>query len=202
MNKIKTCECGNKYVASYHPNSTIPRSKKCPKCQYASVYEKSNLAQKSSDKSRTRKKSKSFDFYTTTAWKWFSHYTLLYYANSDLVVFCATSGKPMLITSKECHCGHYVKVRDMNNTNYSVALNFHNVGPQSHRDNTHGGGRQDLMREWLVKQHGEEAIQEVERLKKFPQRPDSNWLKENSDKYRIMFHQLCKDRGIVNPWRC
>jgi hypothetical protein len=141
------------------------------------------------------------DFYKTTAWHWCRKYVLLFYANPDGTVRCCTSGREMTIARADCHCGHYIKVREGNSTNYSTAFDFRNLGPQTLQDNTYMGGRQDLMREWLVKQHGEEAIKDLEAKRHTVCRLDKATLDYWSDYYRNKFNELLKERGIKNPWK-
>ncbi|WP_159522929.1 recombination protein NinG [Sunxiuqinia indica] len=154
-----------------------------------------------SAKNGLKSKSKNFNIYTTTAWKWFSRYVLLFYADRDNVTICATSGQRMTITTKNCQCGHYIKTRDMTKTNYATAFDFRNVGPQSLQDNRYGGGRMDLMRDWLVKQHGEEAIQELEIKKHQICRLDKTTLDQVAEEYKAKFKQLLQERGIKDPWK-
>lgn len=202
-----TCKCGN--LIYQNPRSSI-KKKLCPKCELARITSKyregSNNSQKTTKTislaNSVSKKSKklSIDFYRTTAWSWCRKYVLLFYSNKDGVVKCATSGKLMSIGTADCHCGHYIKVRDGNSTNYATAFEFTNLAPQSRQDNTFMGGRQDKMREFLVKQHGEEAIKELEAKRHIPYRLDQYELKKWSDYYRSKYNDLLKERGMKSPW--
>jgi len=188
--KQRFCQCGREIPINRY--STI-QAKKCPSCTYADAVSKKNNR-------KTKSKTNQFDFYKTTAWKWFRRYVLLYYANKDGIVKCATSGRYMALGSKNCHCGHYIKVRDGNSTNYATALDFRNVGPQHIQDNTKMGGRQDLMREWLVNQHGEESIKNLESKRRIPFKLNPSTLEEYSVKYKQLFKSLLLDRNMKNPW--
>lgn len=107
----------------------------------------------------------------------------------------------MRIGTSDCHCGHYIKVRDGNSTNYATAFVFSNLAPQSRQDNTYMGGRQDLMREWLVDRHGEEAIKDLERQRNIPYRLDDAELKYWSDWYKFKYKELLEQRGMKDPWK-
>jgi hypothetical protein len=179
----------------------------CPRC----LIEKNNrlLAQshlRTSKKAEKglkgqKTKRKNFSIYTTTAWKWFSRYVLLFYADKNNVAICATSGRRMTINTKNCHCGHYVKVMDMTKTNYATAFDFKNVGPQSAQDNRYGGGRMDLMRDWLVEQHGKEAIEELEIKKNQICYLDKVTLDQIAEEYKAKFKELLIERNIEDPWK-
>jgi hypothetical protein len=199
------CLCGNKFKPAYRNGILI--SKSCPNCQYKLAYKSNNGKNGSTHaekdqclKSPKKRVKTNFNFYTTTAWKWFSRYVLLYYANKDFAVQCSTSGRWMSITSRKSQCGHYIKVRDMTKTNYSVAFDFRNVAPQSLQDNKFGGGRQDEMRKWLVMVHGEESIKELEIKKNQICRLDKTELDYWAKIYRAKFNELLTEKQIKNPW--
>jgi hypothetical protein len=143
---------------------------------------------------------KKFDFYKTAAWKWCRKYVLLYYADKNGVTRCATSDRYLVLGTKDCHCGHYIKVKDGNSTNYATALLFENLAPQSMQDNTYQGGREGLMREWLVKQHGEDKIKELEAKRRMPYKLDEYTLKQISEEYKAKYKLLLKGRGMRDPW--
>lgn len=106
----------------------------------------------------------------------------------------------MSIATANCHCGHYIKVREGNSTNYATAFDFRNMGPQTRKDNTFMGGRQDLMREWLVKQHGEDEIKALEAQRHTIYKLDKYELDKWAEYYRNKFNDLLKERGLMNPW--
>ena len=195
MNQNK-CDCGRSIPQRC--NSTI-RAKKCPHCTYMDAI--SNAKIKSKTQSKSKNKQPKFNFYKTTAWKWFRKYVLLYYSDKNGIVKCATSGRYMTLGSKNCHCGHYIKVRDGNSTNYSTALDFRNAAPQHLQDNTMMGGRQDLMREFLVNQHGDEAIKKLEAKRRIPLKLDKSTLDQYAKHYKAKFEQLLKERNQKNPWK-
>jgi hypothetical protein len=165
------------------------------------LLEQSTFATRKVAKNGLKSKKKKFNFYKTTAWKWFSRYVLLYYANKNGIVRCATSGRLMKINSRSCHTGHFIKVNDMNSTNYYTAFDFRNVAPQYYQDNRYGGGRMDLMREFLVTQHGEEAIKDLEQKRKIPFHLDTYTLNKIADEYKAKFYALLEERNIENPWK-
>ena len=207
-NNETICKCGNRI--HQNPMSTI-KKKLCPKCELArqrakqgvgSIISKKTIKDTTLDRTISKKPKKlSKDFYRTTAWSWCRKYVLLYYANKDGIVKCATSGRLMRIGTPDCHCGHYIKVRDGNSTNYATAFQFANLAPQSRQDNTFMGGRQDLMREFLVKQHGEENIKDLERQRNIPYRLDDAELKYWADWYKFKYKHLLEQRGMKDPWK-
>lgn len=142
---------------------------------------------------------KSRDFYKTTAWKWFSRYTLLYYS-TDGAVQCATSGKWYNCNNKLIHCGHLIKVFDTGGkTNFATAFDFRNVLPQSHQENVYKSGNELKMLEAIEKIHGEGTYYELRKKSRFPFRLDKVTLQEISEEYRIKFNELTKTKG--NPWK-
>lgn len=203
---MKYCKIHPEMERRQKPNSTLYFP--CPKCNSDKRREKNSTLlgqssfykQKEAKKGLKSKKVK-FNIYSTNAWRWFSRYVLLYYADDNLTVRCSTSGEILSITSRRCHCGHYLKTREGTSTNYSVAFDFRNVAPQSLRDNRYMGGRQDKMRKWLVNRHGEEAIKELEIKKNQIYHLDKLSLDKISDEYKKKFNDLLLERGIKNPWK-
>ena len=204
------CKCGRSIPKRM--NSTI-QSKLCPKCTLLQAqkskidYHRANKVEKMTKSTIGKKKqlktslNVSKNFYKTTAWNWCRKYVLLFYSNSDGIVRCCTSGRIMSIATADCHCGHYIKVREGNSTNYATAFDFRNLGPQTRKDNSFMGGRQDLMREWLVKQHGEDAIKDLETKRHTLCKLDNAALEYWSDFYRKKFNELLNERGMNNPWK-
>ena len=142
---------------------------------------------------------KSREFYKTTAWKWFSRYTLLYYS-TDGAVQCATSGRWYNCNNRNMHCGHLIKVFETGGkTNFSTAFDFRNVLPQCHQDNVYKGGNELKMLDAVEKVHGIGTYQELRKKARMPFRLDKLTLKEISDEYRIKFNQLTKTKG--NPYK-
>jgi len=142
---------------------------------------------------------KSRDFYKTTAWKWFSRYTLLYYS-TDGAVQCATSGRWYNCNSSKMHCGHLIKVFDSGaKTNFATSFDFRNVLPQCHQHNVHMGGNELKMLESIEKTHGKGTYEELKHKARFPFRLDAVTLQEISYEYRLKFNELTKTKG--NPWK-
>lgn len=138
-------------------------------------------------------------FYSSKAWKYLSRYTLLYYANKEGIVQCSTSGVYMSCNSSKMHCGHYIKVFDGSKTNMSVALDFENLAPQSHKDNIYGGGKPDIMREWLINKHGIKKIEMLNIKKHNICKLGKFELDYFGEMYKRMFNELVDKKGI-NPW--
>ena len=190
--------CGLRMFAGY--NSTIV-PKYCNKCNpNKKVPEKRSVVAKKSKIAKQKPKGR-FNFYSSKAWINCSHFVLTYYADNEGNVQCSTSGKWMHVTDKNCHCGHYIKVRDMSKTNYSVALEFTNLAPQSYQENIHRGGNQIEMRKWLVKQHGEKVIEDLELKQHNVCKPDLIYLMYWADFYEQQLEILLKKRGIKDFWK-
>ena len=192
LNKIKLCpDCGYELTRKY--NSTIYN--KCPRCKVVKKIVKGTI-------SKNQSNSRKFDFYKTTAWNWCKKYVLLYYCDDSGMVKCSTS--PNLeyhVTDKNIHVGHWIKYRDGNSTNNRTALEFHNLAPQSARDNIQFNGKEEQMEVFLAATHGLDAINELMRLKRLSFKLDPVTLQEISDKYKDMFNDLLKKRQIKNPFK-
>lgn len=188
--EFKKCpDCGYELKKKY--NSTLYMT--CPRCKVVKRIVKKRLKLSHANK---------FNLYTCTAWKWCKMYVLLYYCDDKGYVKCSTS--PNLeyhVTDRNIHVGHYIKWKDGNSSHNSTALEFYNLAPQSARDNNKHNGKPEQMRVFLVGRHGEEAIQEIERLKNIPLKFDPVMLQEISDKYRIMFYDLLEKRKMQNPFK-
>ena len=142
---------------------------------------------------------KSKEFYSSTAWKWFSKYVLLYYS-VDGAVQCRTSGRWYNCNNKKIHCGHLIKVFDMGGkTNFATAFQFTNVLPQCHQHNVHMGGNELKMLDAIEETFGKGTYDELKEKARFPLRLDKVTLKEISDEYRLKFNELAKTKG--NPWK-
>lgn len=151
------------------------------------------------EKIRKQKNKTSTDrFYNSTAWYWCSHYVLLYYADEDLMVRCATS--PHLVyhvTDRNIHCGHYFKA----DRHKATAFMFENLFPQSFTDNVHFSGKPEAAKEWIELTHGEGTIEMLEKKKNETYKLDSYELDKWAKYYKKKFKGLLKERNIKNPWR-
>ena len=142
---------------------------------------------------------KSKEFYSSTAWKWFSKYVLLYYS-IDGAVQCRTSGRWYNCNNKKIHCGHLIKVfMEGGKTNNSTAFDFRNVLPQCYQHNVHMGGNELKMLDAIEETFGKGTYDELKEKARFPLRLDKVTLKEISDEYRLKFNELAKTKG--NPWK-
>lgn len=202
VSKTKQCSCGcGKEYTPYLRNG-IPTSTLHPNCYYKQLTKKS--AEQSSNPKAKKKRSKNFNLYTTTAWKWFRKYVIVFYAQSNGVIQCSTSGRFMNLYTpegrKKVHCGHYIKVKDGSLSHYAVAFDFKNVGPQHMQDNTYSGGKPEIMRKWLIKEHGEEAIKALEVRKNNICHPDKVWLDEIAKEYKRKYKELLINKKMKDPW--
>ena len=140
---------------------------------------------------------KSKKFYSSTAWKYFSRYILLYYSLDGKTVQCFTSGKTLTLGTKECCCGHWIKVFDSGTkTNFSTAFEFTNCYPQSSYDNRRLGGRPDIMEQVIKFIYG---IDEIYRLKQLAKKPLKIDFDAIAKEYKKKFNELVKVKG--NPWK-
>ena len=144
-------------------------------------------------------KVKKKEFYSSTAWKWFSKYVLLYYS-VDGAVQCRTSGRWYNCNSKNIHCGHLIKVfKSGSDTNFSTAFDFRNVLPQCDQHNVKMGGNELKMVDAIEETFGKGTYEQLKQKARFPFRLDKVTLKKISDKYRVKFNELAKTKG--NPWK-
>jgi len=135
------------------------------------------------------------DFYRSLAWRYCSRYVLLFYSIDGLYVKCSTCGKIMQVNSREAHCGHLIKITD----SWATAFEFENLAPQCMRDNRFLGGRQDLMKEWLIKKHGIYKINDLYIRKHNFCKPEQFHLDYWAGYYKRLFEKLAEEKG--NPWK-
>jgi len=141
------------------------------------------------------------NFYRSTAWKHFSQYVLLFYADENLEVRCSTNPNLIYkITDKRICVGHFIKVFDANSSNYSTAFLFTNVGPQSTQENLNGGN-EIAMSKWIEKTHGEGTVEFLNNEKHKPFKLDKYTLDEIAKKYLNMKNELFKEKNLKNPWK-
>ncbi len=203
MGNPNICECGRLIPDRF--NSTI-KSKYCPSCTYLNAVKpkkvKPTTDHTEKPKSKPKKK-KAFDFYKTKMWWHFSRFVLLSYADENLGCFCSTNPKLYYkITDKRLHCGHYIKVRDGTKTNYAVALEFMNCAPQSYQENVPKGGNPEVMREFLIKKFGEEAIDELKIKSHNICKFDPVTVELLGDLWEQRLKDLIVEKGLKeNPWR-
>ena len=142
---------------------------------------------------------KSKQFYSSTAWRWFSRYVLLHYSNEG-VVQCATSGVFMQVNDRNCHLGHLIKVFETGGkTNFNTAFDERNVMPQSHQENVYKSGNEIKMMEAINKRFGEDTYNQLKIKARTPYKLDPVEMKDISDYYRLKFNELAKTKG--NPWK-
>jgi hypothetical protein len=133
------------------------------------------------------------DFYNSAAWRYCAKYVLLYYS-VDGMVQCSTSGRWYHLPDRNIVCGHYYH----SDQHRSVCLEFNNLGPQSYSENRYFSGRPEVMRQWLIKQHGLKAIELLDIKKNNAMKLDKFTLDYYKDYYKNLFNELVKVKG--NPW--
>ncbi len=205
--KPKLCANGDGNPRMKRPGNTTLYFTLCMDCQIAANLNKyrQEVAQDKAELEKVRQESKKRltkdKFYQLTAWKWFSHYILLFYANDDLEVYCSTN--PNLsypINDSRICVGHYLKVFDANSTNFSTAFEFRNVAPQSRAENENGGNM-ETMAKWIENTHGIGTVEELKQIRRTPLRLDIYTLDEISKKYKSLFEVELKRRNVKSPWK-
>jgi hypothetical protein len=134
------------------------------------------------------------DFYNSTAWKYCSRYVLLYYSRDGLVQ-CSTCGKWYQLPNKLIQCGHLHK----SDSNRSVSFNFYNLAPQCYKDNKFFSGKPDVMRDWLIRKHGEDSIIRLDYEKNIYLKLDDYQMAVYKEHYKQLFNELVKTKS--NPWK-
>lgn len=141
-------------------------------------------------------------FYSSAAWRNFSQYVLLFYADESMMVRCATN--PSLeykINDKRICVGHFIKVFEANSSNYSTAFDFRNVLPQSDQENRFKNGNEPEMEKAINRIHGEGTSDIIKQKKHEPFRLDKYTLSEISKEYLKKKKELLTERGWSDPWK-
>lgn len=209
MTKPKLCQrtkgCQNERMK--RPGNSTLYFKGCVDCEIEANLSKlrteavKDKAELEKAKETLKKGSPRQRFYASTAWKHFSQYVLLFYADENLEVRCSTN--PALIykiTDKRICVGHFIKVFDANSSNYSTAFLFINVGPQSTQENLNGGNEIEMAK-WVEKTHGLGTVEFLNNEKHKPFKLDKYTLDEIAKKYLALKNEELKHRGIRNPWK-
>jgi hypothetical protein len=140
-------------------------------------------------------------FYKSTAWIWFARYIKLTRSDNQGVVICATSKRNFLISDRNLHAGHCIKVFESNSTHMNTAFDERNVLPQSSQDNRFYGGRPEIMRDAIDKIHGEGTFAELTILSKHFKKYTDADLKELGAKYRKKTRDLLEEKGLKAWWK-
>ena len=201
--KIKQCSfIGCDSPRLKRPNSTI-YFKYCAHHQIQCVLSKQK-EQRTKDKAglekmrKTKRKTPTERFYSSSAWRNCSRYVLLHYSDDDLMVRCSTS--PHLeyrVTDKAIHCGHFHKA----DSHKAVAFEFKNLAPQSYSDNIHFSGKPEVMSEWIEHTHGKGTLEWLDIEKNKVSKLDKYEMDKISKHYLGLLNDELKKRGIRNPWK-
>jgi len=172
--RIEWLKSGDEEAQEYLLKRLIPKAKK--------KVSKDAIENKKADKVKQWNLNKK-TFYQSPAWKYFSEYVKLSHTDENGLIRCVTSGRVFDMNRyeqrKNIHAGHYLKVFDSNGkTNYSTAFILTNCYPQSSQENTYGGGNQEKMKEYIIKTHGQKALDELIELSKRPLKLDKFTLDE------------------------
>lgn len=151
--------------------------------------------EKAAKKKALKKETPKDKIYNSRAWYYCSKYVLLYYADSDGIVKCSTSGRSYQLPTKNIQCGHYLKATEHAGT----AFNFKNLAPQSLADNVYNGGKPEIMKDWLINEHGEDVIEYLNNEKNKAYKLDAMELELIKQYYKSKFEALVKEKGF-NPW--
>lgn len=183
------------------PNSTIRK----PYCEdhqieFALLKTRANILKDKSELEKAKElkhKTPVQKFYSTSAWRNFSHYVLFHYSDENLMVRCSTD--PSLIyriNDKRIAVGHYLKCDQHKATSFE----FKNVAPQSTQQNTYFSGNMEEMAKWIEKTHGVGTVEwlNIEKNKEF--HLDKLTLDNISKHYLKLLNEELKRRNIKNPW--
>lgn len=210
MDKPKLCQrtAGCDKPRMKKPGNSTIYFKGCVDCEIQANLSKVR-AEASKDKEELEKARKTLKkrtprelFYSSTAWRHFSQYILLKYADENLEVRCSTD--PSLIypvNSKFICVGHWIKVFDSNSTNYSVAFDERNVLPQSVQQNIHFSGNMEEMSKAINRIHGEGTTDILLAKKRESFRLDKSTLDEIATIYKQKKKELLTERNIKSPWK-
>lgn len=212
MSQSKPCKGNYKVNKFFGCGTTAPTKRTyglCPKClykwsketkegkewfnkQFAYKLEKNQKEKEKEERKKTRQLKdqlnsgdamRSADIY-------FSRYIRL---KSQINGFntCFTCGT--IKTIKEIENGHYEK-REHKATRYHED----NCRPQCKKcnGNTKHNGMQHVFRENLVREIGEEKVNEIERLAKTTIKANSHFYRAIATKYRVLVNELQKEMGI------
>jgi hypothetical protein len=220
-NKV-ICDCGREFRVKPEQkpvqkfNSTIktkpkPPPTKCNICTNTELLKQAKFNTKKKEpiaskytikeKGKKRLKTPHERFYGSTAWKWFSHYVLLYYSINGTAAKCCTCGTIKTLNNKELHTGHWIKVFNSNSTNYSTAFEFTNLGPQCSKCNRWNGGHERLMQIWLTEKHGPGEVSRLTILSNKAFKLDDYTLAKIAGEYRLKFNNLLQEKNWKNPWK-
>jgi hypothetical protein len=201
---IIKCKCGNEFTPHYDFRTGILKSKFCPACQYKKAYEKSGgnnsffggkkgKSKASSDKRKKSPKTLAMERADT----WFSKWVRMVHSFEDGgELFCKDiiTGHPYHI--KNIDNGHCFS-RDHKPTRYHPD----NCRPQNRSSNRHRGEADHLKFETnLIAEIGQERFNNIEQLRRELGEDNEAFYKKMSDKYRILFHEEVRKKGL-NPWR-
>jgi hypothetical protein len=134
-------------------------------------------------------------FYSSTAWKWFSRYMKLKYADNNHVVKCYTCNKLFVLPDKRLHLGHFHKA----DRHKSVCFDEKNVLPQCYTCNKFFSGRPDIMEKELIKIFGAEEIQKLNLRRYNVFKLDKWYLDIVAKQYKQLFDREVAIKG--NPWK-
>lgn len=184
----------------------VPKPEKKEKTKPMSVYEfrkkyGSKSIKERKGKFKKPKNSHVSRFYASRAWIWFSRYIQLKYSDERGMVNCATSGKLMSITDRNCVTGHCIRVFESNNTHMNTAFDERNVLPQSFQENRFYGGRPEVMRDKIDKIHGPGTFEELTRKAKTFKKYTDFEMRGLANKYRLLTYELLsKKKGLSRWW--
>jgi hypothetical protein len=202
--KLAICKCGKEFKP-YYRNEIIV-SKKCPSCRHKEAYEKGKdkppiqrnnpkFATKTSGKPKKKKTPRQCAM--DRADEWFSKYIRLRYSFEDrgeLYCRCYTCNRPHPI--KQIENGHYV-----NREHKTVRFHPNNARPQCTHCNCYRSGKHAIFGTKLAKEIGVEEVDNLRQMSMFPGEDNELFYREQANKYRKLFNQLLKEKGIKNPWR-
>lgn len=172
----------------------------CPLCAYEKAISMKSKAKPmfnwgTGSKSKPSEKSKAM----SKADRYFSRYIRLKHRHSVheggvIVCQCYTCGALKSITNIDC--GHFV-----NRGSKTVRYDENNARPQCKRCNRYRSGEHNIFENNLIKELGEDEVIRIKRLGLDTGEDNTIFYNEQADKYRKLINELCKEQGIVNPFK-
>jgi hypothetical protein len=196
------CSCGRPIPAPF--NSTI-YPKLCPSCDRIkrnkallthSYQSREKVAKKGCNEAGGKKKSPR-QCAMDRADEYFSKYIRLKYSFEscgELVCKCYTCSQ--LHGIKETECGHWQR-RGYKTTRYHLD----DARPQCTKCNKWHSGEPEKFEINLIRDIGRLAVDELKLLAQERGEDNEAFYRGQATKYRKLFNQLLKEKGVENPWK-
>lgn len=171
----------------------------CPRCAYEKATEKKEEGMYNWKRGSSGRKKSSKTKAMDKADKYFSRYIRLLHTMPNvqqkdiLVCKCYTCGAVKDIM--DIDNGHFV-----NREHKTVRFHEDNARPQCKHCNRFRSGKHNIFEANLIKEIGEDRVAHIKALGLEPGEDNEIFYNEMADKYRLKIKELCKERGISNPF--